>query len=117
MTENFRNNDLISNRLRNTDTKDLSNSVDVSLNYTRSFEKKGRELSLLTLYSRNNRENSFINTLFTEDFSTIDSRLKNDNPSRNEEFTVQLDYVTPLDEKGNQILEYGAKKYIEKSVF
>ncbi len=115
LTENFRNNDLISNRLRSTDTKDLSNSVDVSLNYTRSFEKKGRELSLLTLYSRNNRENSFINTLFTDDFSTIDSRLKNDNPSRNEEFTVQLDYVTPLDEKGNQILEYGAKNILRKA--
>lgn len=115
LTENFRNNDLISNRLRSTDTKDLSNSVDVSLNYTRSFEKKGRELSLLTLYSRNNRENSFINTLFTEDFSTIDSRLKNDNPSRNEEFTVQLDYVTPVDEKGNQILEYGAKNILRKA--
>ncbi len=115
VTENFRNNVLISNRLRSTDTKDFSNSVDVSLNYTRSFEKKGRELSLLTLYSINNRENSFINTLFTEDFSTIDSRLKNDNPSRNEEFTIQLDYVTPLDEKGNQILEYGAKNILRKA--
>lgn len=115
LTENFINNQLISSRLRSTDTKDQSNSVDVSLNYTRTFEKKGRELSLLTLYSRNNRENSFINTLFTEDFSTIDSRLKNDNPSRNEEFTIQLDYVTPLNEKGNQILEYGAKNILRKA--
>lgn len=115
LTQNYRNDDLVSSRLRSTDTKDESNSVDVSLNYTRTFEKKGRELSLLTLYSVNNRQNSFINTLFTEDFSEIDSRLKNDNPSRNEEFTVQLDYVTPLDEKGNQILEYGAKNILRKA--
>lgn len=115
LTQNFVDDELTSNRLRSTDTKDLSNSIDVSLNYTRTFEKKGRELSLLTLYSRNNRENSFINTLFTDDFSTIDSRLKNDNPSRNEEFTVQLDYVTPLDDKGNQILEYGAKNILRKA--
>jgi outer membrane receptor protein involved in Fe transport len=115
LTENFQNDELISSRLRSTDTKDQSNSIDVSLNYTRTFEKKGRELSLLTLYSRNNRENSFINTLFSEDFSTIDSKLKNDNPSRNEEFTVQVDYVTPMNDKGNQILEYGAKNILRKA--
>ncbi|WP_111672006.1 TonB-dependent receptor domain-containing protein [Algoriphagus litoralis] len=115
LTENYQNDQLLSSRLRSTDTKDQSNSVDVSLNYTRTFEKKGRELSFLTLYSRNNRENSFINTLFSEDFTTIDSRLKNDNPSRNEEFTVQVDYVTPMNDKGNQILEYGAKNILRKA--
>jgi outer membrane receptor protein involved in Fe transport len=115
LTQNFMNDVLVSNRLRGTETKDNSNSIDVSLNYTKTYEKKGKELSLLTLYSRNNRENSFVNTLFQEDFATIDSRLKNDNPSRNEEFTVQLDYVTPLDQKGTQILEYGAKNILRKA--
>ncbi|MDR7129195.1 outer membrane receptor protein involved in Fe transport [Algoriphagus sp. 4150] len=106
---------LDSNVLRETDTKDNSNSIDVSLNYTKTFERKGKEISLLTLYSRNNGENSFVNTLFEEDMSTINSRLKNDNPSKNEEYTVQLDFVEPLGKNGNSILEYGAKNILRKA--
>jgi outer membrane receptor protein involved in Fe transport len=115
LTQNFLNDDLVRNALRETDTKDNSNSVDVSLNYTKTFEKKGKEISLLTLYSRNNQENSFVNTLFTEDMSTIDSRLKNDNPSKNEEFTIQLDLVEPMGKNGSSILEYGAKNILRKA--
>jgi len=81
-----------------------------------TFEKKGKELSFLTLYSKNNRENSFTNTLFEEnDLESIFSRLKNVNPSKNEEFTLQVDYVTPMDEKGSQIIEYGAKNILRKA--
>ncbi|WP_439474088.1 TonB-dependent receptor domain-containing protein [Algoriphagus formosus] len=109
LTQRFDGQTLLSSALRETNSEDRSNSLDVSLNYTRTFDKKGKEISLLTLYSRDNRENFFINTLFEEDFQTIDSRLKNDNPSRNEEFTAQLDFVTPMGENGEQILEYGAK--------
>ncbi|SFO76632.1 Outer membrane receptor proteins, mostly Fe transport [Algoriphagus ornithinivorans] len=115
LTQNFVGGNLIREALRETNSKDQSNSIDVSLNYTKTYEKKGKEVSLLTLYSRNNRENNFVNTLFNEDFQTIDSRLRNDNPSRNEEFTVQLDFVNPLGDKGNQILEYGAKNILRKA--
>lgn len=115
LTQNFLDGNLVRNALRETDTKDNSNSIDVSLNYTKTFEKKGKDISLLTLYSRNNGENSFVNTLFEEDLSTIDSRLKNDNPSRNEEFTVQLDFVEPLGKDGKSILEYGAKNILRKA--
>lgn len=116
LTENYLNGDLVRNALRETNSKDNSNSIDLSVNYTRTFEKKGKEISLLTLYSRDNRESSFINTLFNEDFQTIDSRLKNDNPSKNEEYTVQLDFVEPLGKDGKSILEYGAKNILRKSV-
>ncbi|PZX60382.1 outer membrane receptor protein involved in Fe transport [Algoriphagus ratkowskyi] len=115
ITQNFIDGSLIRNALRETDTKDNSNSVDISLNYTKTFEKKGKDISLLTLYSRNNGENSFVNTLFEEDLSTINSRLKNDNPSKNEEFTVQLDFVEPLGKDGKSILEYGAKNILRKA--
>ncbi|WP_144605707.1 TonB-dependent receptor domain-containing protein [Algoriphagus algorifonticola] len=115
LTQNFVGGNLTREALRETNSKDQSNSIDVSLNYTKTYEKKGKEVSLLTLYSRNNRENNFVNTLFNEDFQTIDSRLRNDNPSRNEEFTVQLDFVNPLGDKGNQILEYGAKNILRKA--
>jgi outer membrane receptor protein involved in Fe transport len=115
LTQNFLNGDLVRNALRETNTKDNSNSVDISLNYTKTFEKKGKDISVLTLYSRNNQENAFVNTLFNEDLSTINSRLKNDNPSKNEEFTIQLDFVEPLGKDGNSILEYGAKNILRKA--
>lgn len=115
MTQSFLNNVLRAQQNREINTLDNSNSVDVSLNYTKTFEKRGKELSFLTLYSRNNRENSFTNTLFEEDMEEIFSRLRNLNPSKNEEFTVQVDYVTPIDQKGTQIIEYGAKNILRKA--
>ncbi len=87
--------------------KNLSNSVDVSLNYIRSYEEKGKEVSLLTLYSQNKRTNDFdIATLMSSepvDFNTI----RNENDSYNREFTMQLDYVEPIGDK--VIIETGAK--------
>ncbi|MFN5332204.1 MAG: TonB-dependent receptor domain-containing protein [Bacteroidota bacterium] len=116
LTQNSLNDVIRAQQNRETNTLDNSNSVDVSLNYTKTFEKKGKELSFLTLYSKNNRENSFTNTLFEEnDLESIFSRLKNVNPSKNEEFTLQVDYVTPMDEKGSQIIEYGAKNILRKA--
>lgn len=115
LTQNFQGGQLLRSALRSTDVVDESNSIDVSVNYTKTFEKKGKEFSLLTLYSRNNRENSFVNSLFEDDLETINSRLRNDNPSRNEEFTAQLDFVSPLGKDGSSILEYGAKNILRKA--
>ena len=116
LTQTFLGDQLVSNQLRETNTVDNSNNVDVSLNYTRTYEKRGKELSVSTLYSVNNRDNDFVNILFEEENNElINSRLKNVNPSKNQEFTLQLDYVTPLDQKGNQILEYGAKNIFRKA--
>ena len=116
LTQNSLNDVLRAQQNREINTLDNSNSVDVSLNYTKTFEKKGKELSFLTLYSNNNRDNSFTNTLFEEnDLESIFSRLKNVNPSKNEEFTLQVDYVNPINEKGTQIIEYGAKNILRKA--
>lgn len=116
LTQNSLNDVLRAQQNREITTLDNSNSVDVSLNYTKTFEKKGKELSFLTLYSNNNRDNSFTNTLFEEnDLESIFSRLKNVNPSKNEEFTLQVDYVNPINEKGTQIIEYGAKNILRKA--
>ncbi|WP_075349597.1 TonB-dependent receptor domain-containing protein [Algoriphagus marinus] len=115
LTQNFLNDQLIRTALRGTDVVDESNTIDVSVNYTKTFEKKGKEFSLLTLYSRNNRQNSFVNSLYEDDLETIDSRLRNDNPSRNEEFTAQVDFVNPIGDEGKSILEYGAKNILRKA--
>ena len=96
--------------LRDTYSKDLSGTVDASLNYTHSFEKPQHEISLLTLFSRNDRTNSFTNTIYQSSDPRSPARIVNDNPSYNEEYTVQLDYQNPLSK--TQMLELGAKNIL-----
>ncbi|GAB2854900.1 TonB-dependent receptor domain-containing protein [Hymenobacter ruber] len=99
--------------LRDTYSKDLSGTVDASLNYTHSFAKPQHEISLLTLFSRNDRTNSFTNNILsTSDATSLARRIVNDNPSYNEEYTVQLDYQNPISK--TQILEMGAKNILRR---
>ncbi|MEX0884407.1 MAG: outer membrane beta-barrel protein, partial [Cyclobacteriaceae bacterium] len=107
---------LVSSLLRDVRTDNQSNSMDVSYNYTKTFEKKQKEFSISGLYSRSDNTNDFVNSLYNEDFDQVVSRIKNDNNNLNEEFTLQLDYVTPLGSDKNQILEYGAKNILRKAV-
>ncbi|WP_426058172.1 TonB-dependent receptor domain-containing protein [Hymenobacter sp. B1770] len=95
-----------SSDLRNTFSRDLSGTVDASLNYTHVFEKPQHEFSVLTLFSRNDRTNTFTNTVLRST-QPGPSRIENDNPSFNEEYTIQLDYQNPISKA--QILEVGAK--------
>ncbi|MBC3787355.1 TonB-dependent receptor domain-containing protein [Spirosoma utsteinense] len=92
---------------RNVETKDLSGTVDGNITYTRTY-KPQQELSVLALYSRNNRTNNFVADILSgADFETITSRQRNENQSYNQESTLQVDYQTPI--KTNQLLEFGAK--------
>ncbi len=107
---------LINRLMRQVDMDNLSNNIDVNFNYTRTFEKPQKEFSILGLYSRNNRTNDFVNSLFDDGFDLIASRTKNENASNNEEFTLQLDYITPLGSGDRQILEYGAKHIMRTAI-
>jgi outer membrane receptor protein involved in Fe transport len=104
---------LMTNSLRNVDVKDISENVDASLTYTRSFETAGREFSVLGSFNRNNRTNNFLNSITLKNNVNIDSLLRNDNKSFNQEMTIQADYETPLGK--NQKLEIGGKD-ISRSV-
>jgi len=98
--------------LSNVNTDDKSGTSDFSLTYTKTFDKPQRELSLLGLYSVNNRVNDFTNQRL--DPVTAPARVftLNDNQSKNEEMTIQLDYQTPVG-KGS-ILEMGGKQIIRR---
>lgn len=98
---------LLNENLQDISTANLSNTVDVSLNYIKTFETKGKEFSILSLYSQNSRTNDFENISKDTDTEDVLSRIKNDNDSYNKEFTIQADYVNPIGEK--QIVEFGAK--------
>ncbi|MCA8829983.1 TonB-dependent receptor domain-containing protein [Hymenobacter pini] len=89
---------------------DNSNTLDATLNYTRTFETPQRELSLLGQYSRNTRTNNFTNT--TQEGDGAGNYLRNLNDSYNQEVTLQLDYQTPLSK--TQLLEFGAKDIMRK---
>lgn len=95
--------------------EDQSNTVDVSVGYTHTTAKPRQELSILGLYSRNNRHDNFGNTIFDgleNGTSLPDYRLQNLNASFNQESTLQLDYQTPLGAK--QLLEVGAKDIVRQ---
>ncbi|RDB06076.1 TonB-dependent receptor domain-containing protein [Runella aurantiaca] len=107
MTSNlFTNSALTSTTYRDVTTKDLSNNVDMNLDYIRTFKVPGREWSISTQYSRNNLTNNFNADLLSESNALL-SRQKNLNANLNQEATIQTDYQTPI--KKNQMIEFGAK--------
>lgn len=114
-TETFIEDALVSALLRDVNVDNLSNNVDVNFNYTKTFDKAQKEFSVSGLYSRSNNNNDFVNSLYNGTFTDIISRVKNENLGINEEFTIQLDYVTPVGNTNSQILEYGAKNILRKA--
>lgn len=101
-----------SSSLRNAYTEDLNNSVDLSLTYTKLYEKPQREFSIIGNYSVNNRNNNFDNLIREVNGVENPSGFKNINDSYNKEMTIQVDYQTPI--ANNQMLEFGAKDIIRK---
>lgn len=96
---------LKSTALRGINSQDLSNSVDLNIDYLHTF-KPQQEWSISTQYSQNNLTNNFTSDLLGTG-NDILSRQKNINLNTNKEFTVQTDYTTPLTK--NQLLEFGVK--------
>ncbi|WP_247235721.1 TonB-dependent receptor domain-containing protein [Telluribacter sp. SYSU D00476] len=90
---------------RNVDSRDLSNTTDINIDYIRTF-KPGQEWSVSTLYSTSNLTNNFTADLLSESGS-LNSRQKNINGNTNSELTVQTDYVNPIGK--NQQIEFGIK--------
>lgn len=111
-TQTYTNGNKTSNLLQNVKTTDLSNTLDLNLNYTHSFAKPQREFNFLTLYSRNNRTNNFVRSNLDTLSQAILSRTRNDNTSYNQEITLQADYQTPIGDK--QLVEMGGKEIMRK---
>lgn len=98
--------------VRNVTTQDLSRNVDVNTVYTHTFKSR-QELSLLALYSQNRRTNQFTaDQLSWIDRTHVTGRDRNENPSLNEETTVQADFQTAPDQQQSGLkglLEIGVK--------
>ena len=103
--DQFTNQDPALTSQRKVNRKDLSGTVDVNVDYVRTF-KPQQEWSFSTLFSRTNLTNNF-DTDILNTGGSVASKLKNVNQNYNTEFTLQTDYQTPI--KKNQLLEFGAK--------
>jgi outer membrane receptor protein involved in Fe transport len=86
-------------------SKDLSNSIDLNLDYVKTY-KPQQEFSISTQYSQNNLTNNF-DAIFFDTQSILTNRQKNINLNVNKEYTIQSDYTTPI--STNQLLEFGVK--------
>jgi outer membrane receptor protein involved in Fe transport len=107
------NDNVLNSELRNTESLDLSGTVDVDLTYTRTFNKPQRELSFLALFSKNNRTNDFENIQYDiNNPDDIIEKRKNENKNFNREVTFQVDYQNPI--KTNQMIEFGGKEIMRK---
>jgi outer membrane receptor protein involved in Fe transport len=104
-TEIFKNTIFNSIQNRFIDNKELSNSVDLNVDYIHIY-KPQQELSISTQYSRNDLSNYIVRNNLNA-LGAIENRYKNDNLNLNQETTLQLDYQTPIGT--NQILELGGK--------
>ncbi|GAB3557550.1 TonB-dependent receptor [Spirosoma fluminis] len=90
---------------RDVDRRDISNSVDMNLDYIRTF-KPQQEWTISTQYSRTGLTNNFFADILNNGGS-LTARQQNINNNTNQEFTIQSDYQTPI--KKNQLLEFGGK--------
>ena len=93
--------------VRNVKTTDESGTVDASLSYTHTYALAQRELSVLALFSRNDRTYNFNNNIYAASEVNATGTAGNTNPSANQEVTAQVDYQTPTGK--NQLLEAGVK--------
>jgi outer membrane receptor protein involved in Fe transport len=113
-SQSFQDGVLVRETLKDVTTKDLSNNIDVSLAYTHVFDKPQKELTIMGMWSINDRTNDFTNYNYDVDDETLLTRLKNLNDSYDEETTLQIDYTSPIGDK--QLVEYGAKQIMRTAV-
>ena len=103
-------NDTTRTSFRDVNSKDLSGTWDVNVDYMKTLGKAGQELSISTQYSRNNRTNNYdadVYSLSNAQLKELLGSQGNNNSSHNQESTVQVDYQTPIQD--NQMLEFGGK--------
>ena len=105
VTNSFVNSVLNNTGFRNVDSKDNTNSIDVNLDYIRTF-KPQQEWSISTQYSKSNLTNNFDADILNN-ASDLLNRQRNLNGNTNREITIQTDYQTPI--KENQLVEIGLK--------
>lgn len=97
--------------IRNSGSSFHDNSSDISLGYKRTFDKKDEELDFLIVSSFGQNNNTAMQTQQYLNGGYPTSGLTSNNPGRDHETEITLDYTDPLGK--NFKLETGAKAVIE----
>ncbi|TGE27211.1 TonB-dependent receptor domain-containing protein [Hymenobacter metallicola] len=100
---------------RATDRKFRTQSYDMSGSYTRTFEQKRREWSVLAQHTRNRNVQAYNLDQFDGRFTSpasLEYREESNNLARNLETTLQTDYAHPFSETA--LLETGAKAILRR---
>ncbi|WP_262922964.1 TonB-dependent receptor [Hymenobacter cellulosilyticus] len=99
---------------RDTDRKFRTQSYDLSGSYTRTFEQKRREWSVLAQHTRNRNEQDYELNQYPgrNEAGAVQYREQSDNLARNLETTLQTDYAHPFSETA--LLETGAKAILRR---
>ncbi|UHG94747.1 TonB-dependent receptor domain-containing protein [Spirosoma oryzicola] len=95
---------------RDVSTQNLSNSIDINVDYLHTYPGTGegpqKEFSISTQYSRNNLTNNF-DASNLDTLGHLSSKQQNLNDATNQEFVLQADYQTPVSKEVQ--VEFGAK--------
>ncbi|MEZ0485864.1 TonB-dependent receptor domain-containing protein [Fibrella aquatica] len=110
VTDMYLNNLYMSSTNRDVSIKNLSNSIDASLDFLHTY-KPQQELSFSAQVSRANVTNNFTAN-FLNGGNEILRRQQNLNDNTNQEFVFQGDYQMPLGKR--QLIETGAKATIRQ---
>ena len=99
---------------RDTDSKNSSQSYDINGSYTRTFEDKRREWSLLAQHTRNRNVQDYDLEQFEgrTQLAPISYQEQSNNLARNLETTLQTDYAHPFSETA--LLETGVKAIMRR---
>ncbi|WP_167855435.1 TonB-dependent receptor domain-containing protein [Hymenobacter fodinae] len=100
---------------RDTERRFRTQSYDLSGSYTRTFEQKRREWSVLAQHTRNRNVQAYYLDQFagnTSENLAKNYREESDNLARNLETTLQTDYAHPFSETA--LLETGAKAILRR---
>ncbi|UOG74378.1 TonB-dependent receptor [Hymenobacter tibetensis] len=99
---------------RATDRKFRTQSYDLSGSYTRTFEQKRREWSVLAQHTRNRNVQDYDLNQYAgrNEAGAVQYREQSDNLARNLETTIQTDYAHPFSETA--LLETGAKAIMRR---
>lgn len=82
--------------------------VDMNIGYNRLFKRAGQQLTLLA-QSSPSRDKSGYDAVQTNPHNQLLYRELNDNKTNNREWTIQADYIHPLNKKNTLHLEAGTK--------
>ena len=98
--------------VRNSGSKNRSNTADWNFDYKKTFRKKGQELEFLATTSSGNNFADYFQEQAYSNTAINNSGSRGNSPGTDQETNLSIDYRQPINE--NLTIETGAKSVLEK---